>query len=187
MRDRKNIRARALGATKSRVGRQPGVELVGAGWLAILSVATCLGCATARGELSRSPSTAIEPDFAVHVVVSESAKRRLLESRSSPLAVEAWAHGMAKVGTPAGWVSEGRIDVWLKTMKLPREGVVYFRNIKPRHERVAALVEPDYAVNIIVRCLKASPDIGLRCDGIDEYISRLQGRTHVITCKLDSE
>jgi hypothetical protein len=156
-------------------------------WPALFCLLICIGCASAPKSVGRWPEASAGPDFGVQVVLSGKAKVPFVESQSW-LEIDGWAFGTAKQGTPASWISEGFMDVWLKTIRLGGEGVAYFRDVRPSDKRLDALIDPDYAVNVNVHFRNNSHvSVAYACEAVTNRISQLQHRTHIITCKLVDE
>jgi len=121
------------------------------------------------------------------VTASEAARGRL-EETGSWLSVDAWAFGVPKPEAPSTWVEQGRLDVWLETVRVPENGIVRLPGVRTPDERLAALADPDYIVNINVRCTNTRHvAVGLRCEPVTDHVRNLRGRTLDVPCKLPQE
>ena len=128
----------------------------------------------------------IVPTFAVKVKLSPAARRELAR-RHETIIAEAHFSGEPKRGSPFQ-ISDVGLDLGYASCELSGEGVVEFKNVTLRKKMIESLVDPNYQVIVAVFSgRKSGPDNLLSCSTLQDKISRLKGKTHLVTCPLIAE
>ena len=127
------------------------------------------------------------PPFGIQVQLSDKAERTI-QKRKETIIVMAFFMGTPKDTTSKEYLESGEKSLGSKAIELKDERTAKFAGIKMAKKDVGLLTDSDYRVLInIYSGRKSSENNLLDCDILEDPISKVKNKTHVLKGKLIGE
>lgn len=127
------------------------------------------------------------PSFEIQLQLSDKAEKTLRQKKETVI-VMAYFLGIPKDTTSKEYMESGEKSLGSKSIELTTERTAKFTGVKVAKKDVALLTDPDYRVLInIYSGRKSSENNLLDCEILEDSISKVKNKAHVLKGKLIGE